>query len=374
MSSVPKAAVRAALFGRAFSSSARSPSIRRRAVGTVTLLLAVSTAWVLLSGTVARLLRTVAPVSDKQGARIGPMSNVRATLRAVQKAKPEERANVLAGELAAWKEGPPPATVAAAAAACTPRDAADALLRGPGLSSWGVVDVGANGGYPVTDVSLRRGAAWVVSIEPDERNFKRLRRRRRNGGAFLPVAGAAGANSGRAKMRFHKSRDDFSCFNCLDTRKSEVFEHDVNVYTVDQLVMDATAATVAQPPEGAGCSASKVAAVPIRLLKTDTQGHERAVLEGARRLLAAKRVHYVMMEFDPKLFHTRDNAMGALREIFAAGLQCVQLALAGVSDNARLSESFPFFGARAVTNESATEFYEFVKASDKYTDVLCSSR
>lgn len=188
----------------------------------------------------------------------------------------EVRAAEFASALSAWSEGPMPESVIHSAAECTVRDATDGILRvylqqeqhqksqqqesrTTSSRRAGVIDIGANEGNPVTRLALAYGADWVLAVEPDVRNFRRLTRLRAghpSAGSnnptatktsthnarthFVAVLGAASDRRGRITMRMHTDRNDFTCVSCLDTRRAEVYTRDVDAWTVDGLVLTRT--------------------------------------------------------------------------------------------------------------------------------------
>jgi FkbM family methyltransferase len=282
---------------------------------------------------------------------------------------------LLRAALSSWVSGGMPTDVRRAAAACTTRDAADALLSAGDPAESGVIDVGANKGYPVTRLALQHGAAFVLSVEPDPRNFRVLSALRpgqdkTSGAVFIPVLGAAGSKTGSDRMSFHETRDDHTCFGCLDLKRKETYSEQVDVFTVDDLLL----------PGGGGRDsalwAPKMKSAGIALLKTDTQGYEAHVLRGARSTLASGRVRNVIMEFDAKLFHTRENALRALAAVFDVGMECTALKFAGQSsDDLSKGERVPQFTNSSINLATAGEFWDFVKAQGgMYTDVLCTMR
>lgn len=272
--------------------------------------------------------------------------------------------HALLSALQQWETGAAPADVVRAAATCTPRDATEAILRvhAERLRKYVVLDVGANKGYPVTRLSLQYGVGVLVSVEPDLRNFGPLSGLENGKGSrFLAVRGAVSEKKGVMKMAFHKERDDFTCFNCLNVSREEVSVEKVNVSTVDGLVYEKAGGS--EIDSGMG----------ILLLKTDTQGHEASVLRGAKRLLGSGRVLFVIMEFDPKLFQKKENAMNAMKTLFDAGMHCVHLTFAMVDAEDRKKGLEPRFG-ESVGKDNAEGFYEFVKKTEKYTDLLCAKK
>lgn len=250
-----------------------------------------------------------------------------------------------------------------AAGACTPRDVADAILRDMNADD-GVIDVGANRGYPVSRLALTRSAPWLLSVEPDARNFATLSKLKRDKRTrYLAVNGAASSEKGEAEIAFHKDRDDFTCFHCLDKSKAEVSTKKVHVYTVTELVARLHPQVLLKSTSGSSKG------VRILLFKTDTQGHEGSVLIGAREVMGF--VRNVLMEFDPKLLRSKENAMAVMKELFDARFECVQLKFAG-----KLTEGYvsSFQGRRVISRGTAGEFYDSVVKSGAYTDVFCSKR
>lgn len=282
--------------------------------------------------------------------------------KALVRAASALRAAKLRDALRAWNSGPLPAEVGVLAAECPPADAAGAALRQTDGPPDVVIDVGANQGHPVTLGALQRRARLVLSVEPDPRNFGRLTHRansviktqpgRTRRSRFVGVDGAAGAETAVKRMLFHKTRNDFSCFTCLDVRKAEIFAKDVKVTTVDKLLARAGVASDAE----------------IALLKTDTQGFELEVLTGAAGAFANRQIAAVLVEFDPKLLRTREIGLGVLDKLVGYGMQCVHLAFSGRKSAV---EEKPRFPELPISAENRGRFYDFVVAQGGWTDVFC---
>lgn len=311
-------------------------------------------------------------------------------LTAIKKTTEEIRADELAATLAAWTEGKMPDSVIHQAALCTPRDATDALLRSSSiaslainnssfdtkLASRGVIDIGANGGYPVTKLALDRGTNWVMAVEPDSRNFKRLSKLSspNNSTYYVAVFAAASDKSGPVSMTFHRKRDDFSCVSCFDERRPEVYKHAVDAWTIDGLILSNEVLTSAHTHQDFPVSA-KFSPIndQIVLLKTDTQGHEHKVLSGCQRLLSSGKIENAIVEFDPKLLQEKSSALATIGILLDAGMDCAHLRFAGFvggDKNRSIATSF----SQIISHHTVEDFVEFVNVTGKYTDLFCSKR
>lgn len=339
----------------------------------------------------------------------------------------EFRPSEFASALISWTNGPMPDIVVYTAAACSPYDAAKAILRvspknaKSGQNLGGVVDVGANRGYLVTKLALQNNVKWILSIEPDKRNFKplsKLQTVRNSHTNFVAVHGAASDHQGRLKMLFHKKRTDFTCASCLKENQDNVYTRFVDSWTLDGLILENQAITTARAHrdyrrgeksllrERKTVDHGQTLSVmdSIVLLKTDTQGHEREVLFGASRLFKEGRVMNLIVEFDTKLLRTRKNARSLIQFILAAGLQCTHLRFSGKTKSRSSPRKAPFESsadslrtverldkdgdvnlnpvvrnsqwpfARALSQANVDEFIDFVRETGKYTDLFCSKR
>lgn len=174
------------------------------------------------------------------------------------------------------------------------------------------------------------------------------------------MRGAVSERAGELRMSFHRDRDDQNCLDCAGAAKEGSVEA-VPGHTVDTLVLEGSAGLRVSP------------AVPIAILKTDTQGHEAQVLAGARRVLRSGRVRNVIVEFDLSLLRTRENALATVDRLLEVGMHCVHLAFAPVSEELEDPNRWAMFG-QPVTNVTAESFLAYVKKVGKYTDLLCASR
>jgi FkbM family methyltransferase len=134
-----------------------------------------------------------------------------------------------------------------------------------------VVDVGANAGQ--FGLSLRHAGyrGKILSIEPSKAEFEVLSRKAKADGNWEALHCALGASSGTAELNVSQ----LSVFNSLlalspaarlhDERMSVDHTEEIAVRTLDEIVA---------PLSG------------NMLLKIDTQGYEKQVLEGGRRILS----------------------------------------------------------------------------------------
>lgn len=159
------------------------------------------------------------------------------------------------------------------------------------------------------------------------------------------------------RVIFFLASFSFSCmnmsgFNCLDVKKEDVFQEDVQVYTVDGALGDFTDR--------------------VTLLKTDTQGFEVEVLSGAIQTLSSGRAENVMAEFDHRLLRTRETALELLSLLINQyHYDCTHLAFAGRPKDAGPLAPFEFL---PITSMGAEAFLDYVTASGGYTDLFCSKR
>lgn len=298
----------------------------------------------------------------------------------------EHVANAFAAATADWSQSHTPSSVVRLAAHCTPRDITDALLRHdtrlkPKRIELAVIDVGANGGYPVTRMAISHGARWVISVEPDMRNFKRLThlsvpKQHQQYVHYIAVHGAASDSKGTVTMKFHRDRDDFTCIDCLDVRKEEVSTSEVDKWTVDGFFFDDDLQHARIQSDSSIEVFKEMTDARVLLFKTDTQGHENEVLRGAQRLFEKGRVENLMIEFDPRLLRSKENSMAVIGQALDTGLQCVHLLFAGLTDQEKKTLSIDdtlSFG-QPVTRDTMHAFYDFVVKLGKYTDLYCSKR
>lgn len=312
---------------------------------------------------VSRLVRRFGPllaIAVVAGTLLHVLRNAPPTVRSMVSTSSESRQLELAFQLTTWLKsgGRFPLTLTSLAAACPPADAAHAAMRSMTNTSkpYVVVDIGANRGHPVTLGALKAGAAVVLSVEPDSRNFvdleKRAHRLASHGTRFVGVRGAAGDQDKTKEMLFHSGRDDFSCFHCLDKRKKEVFSQQVRVRTLDTLLSDAQ---IGDSEE-------------ITLLKTDTQGFELEVLRGARGAFTRGVVASILVEFDPKLLHTKDNAVQVVQMLSGYGMSCMHLAFSG---RKLKRPTTALFADLPISSQNAEAFYNFVVRTGGWTDLFC---
>lgn len=145
-------------------------------------------------------------------------------------------------------------------------------------------------------------------------------------------------------MSFHANHTDWSCFDCLKDNAAIVFKkEEVKVYSLDTVFLPR--------PESL-------------LLKTDTQGHELAVLKGAHRLITAGRIPYLILEFDPSLLRKAGtDPLQFLEWLAAVGYNCFDLSWEPMKPDTKpypLVMGFQDFAPAL-----------FAHASYGYTDLFC---
>lgn len=275
------------------------------------------------------------------------------------------RAQALAAALRAWKSGYPTPAVLATAAACTPRDAADATFRAAApfagaLRRFAVIDAGAGDGFPISKLALGKGPRWLLAIEPDKSQYALLHSLRRNGVKFLPVNGAVSDESGERSMLFPttpSSTQKGGCFHCLNPNSTNVRAETVHTHTIDELVLEG--------------KLGQLDDARIALLSVSVGSHEARVLHGAQKLLSSGRIVYARVRFEVSV--GRDEALTTVRELLGAGLHCLPLVFDDLTEEEKNGDKFPMFG-EAVTWRSADVFYRFVNATGRSTDLLCAKR
>ncbi len=164
------------------------------------------------------------------------------------------------------------------------------------------LDVGANiGWYSVLFHRLSAGRLQVHGFEPDPVNQALLRRNlKRNDIDSAEVsASALGAEDGRATLYQHGRKNLGK--HSLEPLVSASRSTRVAVRTLDGYLATR------------GCDQS-----PIWILKLDVEGHEPAVLAGARKAL--QRTRALMLEFSPEL-HRPEAARAMLYQLQAAGFR-----------------------------------------------------
>lgn len=163
--------------------------------------------------------------------------------------------------------------------------AEEKLLRrlGPGFGRDVVMDVGANSGDYAIFVMKATPLARVLAFEPHPRTF-RVMCDKMAGKGIEPFNLALGEVEGTVQLH------DFATANgstqaslsadAVSLYGEGVVSHDVECTTIDAFV-----------------AAKRIER--IAYLKVDTEGHDLAVLRGARRALREKRIGMVQFEFIP---------------------------------------------------------------------------
>ena len=157
-------------------------------------------------------------------------------------------------------------------------------LAGRAAASPVVLDVGANVGSYARSVMQLCPSARVFAFEPHPLTFRSTASAAEAAG-FTAVNAGCGAEIGRMTLYDYAGSQDGSEHASLyvdvieDIHGGRPTGHDVEVTTIDAFV-------AARGIER------------VRLLKVDTEGHEAAVLRGARATIAAGAIDLVQFEFN----------------------------------------------------------------------------
>jgi FkbM family methyltransferase len=154
-----------------------------------------------------------------------------------------------------------------------------------------VLDVGANTGQFGQSLRHRGYAGRIISFEPVKEAFKALENAARGDDLWTTSNLALGPSSGVMAINVSKN-SQFSSFNNL-TEAATSFDPDAEVKASESVVVKTL--DEAAPPRDASSNI---------LLKIDTQGYERPVLEGAKETL--ERVSGVLLEL-PIINIYKDN-------------------------------------------------------------------
>lgn len=159
------------------------------------------------------------------------------------------------------------------------------------------VDIGAHLGFVALAVALARPGASVLALEPHPANFARLRDHLEiNRCPNVEIEQlAAGSAAGSALLSSGGEGSDY---------------HRV-------LGAGEAAAGIEVPVAALDDLAAERGIERIAVLKLDVEGHEPAVLEGARRLLAEERIGAIVCELNPELLAERGSSPQALGSTLA---------------------------------------------------------
>lgn len=137
-----------------------------------------------------------------------------------------------------------------------------------------VFDIGANVGQSAARYRREFPAAEIFSFEPDHRTFETLSRRVSKDRHVRPVELAFGALEGR--RRFDNSAPESTLHRLAEDQERGELPW-VTVTTVD-----------------AFCAERRISRIDF--MKIDTEGHDLAVLQGSRRLLAESGISVIFVE------------------------------------------------------------------------------
>lgn len=155
------------------------------------------------------------------------------------------------------------------------------------------IDVGANTGSYSEHLLQCNPGARLICLEPHPGNFKKLEERLKGRALLLP--NAAGASEGELTLF---DRSDFSGQGSQHATLYEQVITDLHKQQSTQTVVKVT--TLDQVASDQGLD-------EIDLIKIDTEGHEYEVLRGCERLLKAKKVKMIHLEF---------NEMNVISKVF----------------------------------------------------------
>ena len=149
-----------------------------------------------------------------------------------------------------------------------------------------VLDIGADVGQTALDFAETFSEACIYSLEPDPDSFRELCANTRHESRIHPIRVAAGERLGQATL----FRNRFSQTNSL----LEVDADSRRYLVSESFVEPLGAATVSLTTIDNFCQERSIA--KLDLLKTDTQGNELRVLEGAAGMLAEHRIALIYLE------------------------------------------------------------------------------
>lgn len=281
-------------------------------------------------------------------------------------------ADALFAALSTWPHGPMPPSVVEFAALLNTTQVSDAVIRGTDLSDRGIVDVGAGAGSPVTEIALQRLVKWIISLDPNDFNYNNLVKLRSKHALYAVVYGAASVKNGHLNLLFDRNDQNLTCYDCFNVDREGVFSKSVDAWTIDGLVLDNDVRRT-KGNISSVWSSLKNSSDGIRLLRTNTQGHDPSVLLGATRLLQRDMVDYIVMGFDSRAFRTKRNAVRTINRLLDAGMQCAHMLLKDYANETNtLGHSFTF--RQPITSRTIGPFYDFVVRVSQRTDLLCVRR
>jgi len=204
-----------------------------------------------------------------------------------------------------------------------------------------VVDVGAkNGGVAAVPAADHGREVWA--LEPDSRSFEKLQANIQNKGRKVNALQiAAGDKNAPRNLRMFTNAD-FSCFTCTDPNSKDMKEIEVDVKTLDTVISRR-----------------------VFLLKSDTQGFEIEVMNGATTLFDKMGVSYVLVEFDPLLLGGKERALSLVSFFLSRKYECFDLRW-----RKKFAGGKNHYGVR-LNASNGPPFVEALLAESAYTDLLC---
>jgi FkbM family methyltransferase len=173
------------------------------------------------------------------------------------------------------------------------------LLRGRDAPR--VLDVGANSGQWLTSIKHTFPRAWVHCYEPDERAFTQLRAKAQQFGQVQCLQYALGREPGT--MKFFRNADSVTSSLLQPAKQVRALPYAEKLTPFDSVEVEVR--TVAGELDRLNLSR-------LDLLKTDCQGFDLGVLEGAERAINDGRIELISTE---ALFHAEYEGQAWFYEI-----------------------------------------------------------
>lgn len=182
-----------------------------------------------------------------------------------------------------------------------------------------LLDVGANRGQFAL-IARRLGYDGVIhSFEPQQESFRALEKRSKGDPDWHCHNFALGQSEGKAALRANQKHSEMSSLYPIDDEYGGISQQIVHIKPLDSIFADLV--------EGIG--------YPRVFLKTDTEGHDLAVIRGAKSSMAYVQVLQAEVFVRP-IYEGAPHYLEVLAEIEAAGFAMEHLAVVSVTNQDRL--------------------------------------